>query len=187
MADKKISQLPDKTGGVLGTDILPLVANTAQTPTNYKVSIKNLLGSVQIDLPQTNAAAFGLSATVSNTVSATLAVAQFNLLTGNSATGSGNTFGMLVNHAYPIGANKRGVAPRAFIGLLDAPGTGGLATTFLMDVGALGSTVSANTSAANTSVMLTVPTGNRAATHMVKFSINGQTLWFLCANTVTGA
>lgn len=185
MADKKISELPEHIGVVLGTDLLPLVGGSPYT--NYRLPVKSLLGNVQIDLPQTvNSAAFGLSANVVPNSTATLAAAQFTLTSGNTTNVASNTFGVLINHTFLTGAGKRAVAPRAFIGILDLPGSGGAATTYLMDIGALGNTVSANVSSANTGVVLTVPTGARAATHLLKISVNGADYWLLAANTVTG-
>ena len=87
MADKKISQLTERVASVLGVDLLPIVGNTAQTPTNYRVQVKNFLSGLLIDLPQTTFSALKLTANVvANAASATLAAGEF-VLQANSSIG----------------------------------------------------------------------------------------------------
>jgi hypothetical protein len=85
MADKKITQNTEKVSAVIGTDVLPIVGNTATTPTNYKVQVKNFLSNFQIDLPQTTLSALKLTASVTAaSVAATLAAGEFNCVANSS-------------------------------------------------------------------------------------------------------
>lgn len=46
MADKKITQLPERISTLVATDVIPLVGNTVTgTPTNYKIQVKNFLAA----------------------------------------------------------------------------------------------------------------------------------------------
>jgi hypothetical protein len=84
MPDKKITQATEHSGIILGTDVLPMVGNTATTPTNYKVQVKNFL-NFQIDLPQTTISALKVTAmATANANAATQAAGEFNMLANSS-------------------------------------------------------------------------------------------------------
>lgn len=86
MSDKKISQLTERIGAILGTDLVTLVGNTATSPTNLKVQVKNLLSGFAIDLPQTTVSAFKIAANVTaNATAAVLAAGEFVLQANSSA------------------------------------------------------------------------------------------------------
>jgi len=86
MADKKISQLDERVTDVLGADILPLVGNTTTTPTNSRVQVKNLLGRLALELPQTSWSGIKLTAAVvANGISATLAAGEFAIVANSTS------------------------------------------------------------------------------------------------------
>jgi hypothetical protein len=107
-----------------------------------------------------------------------MASAMFTLDTGNAATVTTNTFGVLIRH-YSNTA-PRSVAPRAFIGVQEDANTGA-ATTYLLDVGAGGKLVSQNTASANATPIFT-KVGSASATHVLKCRVNGVDLWVLASN-----
>lgn len=218
MPDQKISQQPEHVVAVLGTDLLPMVGNTATTPTNYRVQVKNFLNNLQIDMPQTNSAALFITASttananaaiqsagqfdfISNSstpivaqtrfglrvrniiqnsnsnVTGQFAVADFVLDVGSSNLAPANTFGMLIKHF--ANSAPRVVAPRAYIGIQEDANTGN-ATTYLLDIGAGGKTVSANATA-NAGVIFTAK-GSAALSHVLKIRVNGVDMWLLASN-----
>lgn len=86
MPDKKITQQTEHITPVLGVDVLPMVGNTATTPTNYKVQVKNFLSQIQIDLPATAFAAMNVTASVTANANAVAqAAGAFNMLANSSA------------------------------------------------------------------------------------------------------
>ncbi len=221
MADKKTTQFTEQITAFTGADLIPLVANTAGTPENRKVQIKNFL-QWTVDFPQTTFSLAKLTANVAaNGVAATLAAAEFILQansassfttrdrlglivrnqiqngnsnitgqfagllvqidTGNSNSVAANTYGMVIDHTLNVSvATARAVSPYAFIAVKDKPGVGGAATTYLLDIGAQGNTVSANTSA-NAGVMFS-PKGSAALSHVLKIRVNGTDMWLLASN-----
>lgn len=223
MPDKKTTGLTEKITAVIGADLLPLVGNTAATPTNYKIQVKNFLSNLALDLPQTTLSALKLYANVTaNAVAATLTAAEFGVFsnssvnvtvrdrygllvtnkigsgnsnvtgqmaaalftldTGNSNCVSTNVFGIMIRHELDANtAAARFVAPRAFIAIQDNAGTNAAAlTSYLMDIGAGGKLVSANTSA-NASQILTVK-GSAVHTHTLKIRVNGADYWLMASN-----
>jgi hypothetical protein len=87
MADEKLSTLSERVSGVLGIDLLAIIGNTANTPANFRVQVKNFLNGLAIDLPQTTVSAFKLTANVTaNATSATLVGGEF-VLQANAASG----------------------------------------------------------------------------------------------------
>lgn len=85
MADKKITELTEKTTQILGIDILPLVSDTLTTPSNYRVQVKNFLKDISIDLPQTSRSAFKITAHITaDANTAAFAAAEFNLIANSS-------------------------------------------------------------------------------------------------------
>lgn len=108
--------------------------------------------------------------------------AYFTLDIGNSNVVAANTFGVVIDHTINTSVTSaRTVSPRAFLAFLEDAGSGGAQTSYLMDIGALGKTVSANLTAANTSVILNAH-AYLAGTHAIKFRINGQDMWLLASN-----
>lgn len=223
--DTKISQATEKITSVLGTDLLPLVGNTATTPVNLKIQVKNFLSNLLITLPQTTFSALKLTANVSaaanaatlaageltllanssigvvvrdryglivankiqngnSNVTGQMAAALFTLDTGNSVTAAANTYGVMINHALDANvAAARVTAPRAFLAFLDDPGSNvSAATTYLLDVGAQGKTVTSDSANANASVVFS-KTADKVATHTLKLRVGGQDVWILCSNT----
>ena len=224
MADRKISQLPERVTSVLGIDLLTLVGNTAGTPTNLRVQVKNFLSNLAIDMPQTTLSAFKLSANVTaNATTATLAAAEvalvanssinvtiqdriglvvrneilngnstvtglmaagvFKLDTGNSAVNASTTFGVVIDHTIANTSWARLVKPRAFIAFKERAGVSGNTTTYLLDIGAQGNTVSADTANVNTTTMIS-KANVTTATHKVKVSINGTDYWLFASTAV---
>ncbi len=108
-----------------------------------------------------------------------MAAGMFTLDNGNSATIAANTFGLIVRH-YSNTA-PRVVAPRAFIALLEDANTGA-ATTYLLDVGATGKTVSACTTHSGTVVLSAGLSGNTEPSHALRISVNGADYWLLASN-----
>jgi hypothetical protein len=101
---------------------------------------------------------------------------------GTSAgVAAANTYGLVVEHTIANTAQARAIAPRAFVAFRDAPGTGGQATTYLLDLGATGNAVSANLSTGNASVLFT-KAANTTITHKIKVNVNGTDYW-LCATS----
>src|ERR1043165_5068790 len=87
MADSKISQMPERVGAVLGTDLLPMVGNVGSTPANLRVQVYTFLSNLAVDFPQTTRSAFKLAANVAaNAVAATLCAGEF-ILQSNAASG----------------------------------------------------------------------------------------------------
>jgi len=85
MPDKKITQQSEHVTPILGVDVLPIVANVAASPTNYKVQIKNFFSQVQIDLPATSFSAMKMTAfATANALTATQAAGEFNMLANSS-------------------------------------------------------------------------------------------------------
>jgi hypothetical protein len=189
VSDKKISGLTERTTAITGTDLLLLVTNPTTPPgANYKVQVKNFLSQFVIDIPVTAISTFKVTANVVVNSAAIQAAAEFRLNAGNSSIGSSNAYGVLINHN-TTGATARATSPRAFIGVIEVP-VGGNTTTYLMDVGLQGTAnVSANLSAPNSSVILTVANtllvasaNSIHATHLVKCCFNGINLWVLASN-----
>jgi len=223
MADKKTTQFTEQVTAFTGADLVPTIANTAGTPENRKVQIKNFL-QWTVDFPQTTFSLVKLTSNVAaNGTSATLAGAEFILQansassfttrdrlglivrnriqngnsnitgqfaglmvqidTGNSNCVAANTYGVVIDHTLNTSvASTRTVSPYAFIAVKDKPGTGGAATTYLLDIGAQGNTVSADVANNNLTVMYS-KTGTQPATHMVRCRINGADVWLLASNT----
>ncbi len=222
MPDKKVSQCTERVSEILGTDLLLVVGNTATTPVNYRVQVKNFISQLLVDLPTTTRSGMKLTANVgANAVSATLAAGEF-VLQANAASGftvrdrigfiirneiagansnvtgmmwgahvrldpgtsnfaAANSFGVVIDHTIANTAQTRVVSPRAYIAIKENAGASGNATTFLMDIGAQGNTVTANTTAdANVVFSRTV---DKTANRTLKFSINGETIWLLGSNS----
>ena len=186
MSDKKITALSERLVPIIGEDLLVLVANTvpANQAANYKVQVKNFLSNTQIQLPNTATSAFRLTANVVVNSTAVLAAGEFRLDAGNNSIGGTKAYGLLVNHTIANSSYARCQSPVAFLGVEETVGANAsFATTYLLDVGLAGTAnVSANSTAPNSSVVLTVA-NDTPSTHMVKCSFNGQTLWLLAANT----
>jgi hypothetical protein len=221
MPDQKISSQPEHTTPVLGTDVMPLVANTDTTPTNYRVQVKNFLSQIQINLPQTDFSAMKVTASVTANAnthiqaagefvmmanSALSAVAEtkdrygiigrniiqngnsnvlgqcaagmFELDTGNAATVSGNTYGVVVRHF--ANTRPRFTAPQAFFGVFEDANTGP-DTLYLMDLGAGGKHVSGVAGNADSAVIFS-DIGSAVAAHTLKIRVNGIDLWLLASN-----
>lgn len=85
MADQKISSQPEHTTNILGADLIALVANTATTPTNYRVQVKNFLSRVTIDLPQTDFSAVKITASVTANANTHIQAAGEFVMMANSA------------------------------------------------------------------------------------------------------
>lgn len=101
---------------------------------------------------------------------------------GTSAgVAAANTYGLVVEHTIANTAQARAIAPRAFLAFRDAPGAGGLATSYLLDLGATGNTVSANLSTGNASVLFS-KAANTTISHKIKVNVNGTDYW-LCATS----
>src|SRR5579885_1680386 len=100
MPDKKITQQTEHITAILGTDLLPMVGNTATTPTNYKVQVKNFLSQLAIDLPATTFAAVGVTASVTANANAAIqAAGSFNMLANSSAQVNAlDRFGVIVTN-----------------------------------------------------------------------------------------
>lgn len=221
MPDKKVTQLTERVGAVLGVDLLPIVGNTASTPTNYRVQVKNFLSQLAVDLPTTTLSAFKLSANVgANALAATLAAGEF-LLQANAASGftvrdrvglivrneiegansnvtgmmwgfhvkldpgasnfaAANSFGLVVEHTIANTAQARLVKPRAYIAIKEQPGASGNATSYLMDIGAQGNTVTANTTA-DANVIFS-RTADKTCNRTLKLHVNGEDVWVLASN-----
>ncbi len=99
MADKKFTQFTEQIIDFTGSDLVPIVANTAGTPENRKVQIKNFLHWT-VDFPQTTFSLLKLTVNVAaNGVSATLAAGEF-ILQANAASGftSNNRVGLIVRN-----------------------------------------------------------------------------------------
>lgn len=225
MPDKKVSQQTEHISTVLGADLLPMVSNTAGTPINNKVQVKNFLSQISIDLPQTTFSALKITANITANANAAvltagefamvanssigavikdryglvvkniiqngtsnvigqMAAAMFTLDTGNSNCVAANTYGLIINHALDANvAAARLVAPRAYIAVTEDAGTNAAArTSYLMELGALSKSISADTANTNTSVIFS-KTGDLVATHTLKLRINGQDVWILASNT----
>jgi hypothetical protein len=87
MPDEKVSSQPEHTTPVLGTDLLPMVANTSTSPTNYRVQVKNFLSQVQINLPQTDYSALKITASLTaNANTHTQAAGDFTLMANSALT-----------------------------------------------------------------------------------------------------
>jgi hypothetical protein len=99
MADKKVTQFTEHTTPVIGADLLPMIGNTAGTPTNYKVQIKNFISQLQIDLPQTAYSALKVTASPTANAAAVQAAAEFGIV-ANSSIGatSLDRYGLLVSN-----------------------------------------------------------------------------------------
>lgn len=221
MADKKVSTFTERISGVLGVDVLPLIGNTANTPANFRVQVKNFLNGLQIDLPTTTVSALKLTANVTaNAIAATLIAAEF-VLQANAASGftvqdrvglrvcneitgansnvtgmlwgshvkldpgtsnfaAANTFGLVIEHTIANTALARAVSPRAYIAIKEQPGTGGKFTSYLLDVGAQGNSVWANTTA-DANVVYSV-TADKTCNRTLKFRVNGEDIWVLASN-----
>jgi hypothetical protein len=219
MSDTKTSQLPERVTGVLGTDLLAMVGNTAGTPANLRVQVKNFLSGFAIDLPATSVSAHKLTANVTaNATAATLVGGEYvlqanssvnvtvrdriglivrnQILNGNSnVTGqmwgahvqldlgnsnvtAANTFGLVIDHTIANTSWNRLVSPRAFVALKEQAGASGNTTTYLLDVGAQGNTVSANLSSGNATVLFS-KASTTTATHKLRCTINGTDYWLM--------
>lgn len=100
MSDKKVTQLTEKVTAILGVDLIPVVANVATAPANFKVTVKNFLSGLLIDLPQTTFSALKITANVTaNATAAVLAAAEF-ILQANSSMSftSQDRVGLIVNN-----------------------------------------------------------------------------------------
>lgn len=100
MPDKKVSQQTEHITAILGADLIPMVGNTATTPVNYRVQVKNFLSQITIDFPQTTTSALKLTASVTaNALAASLAAAEFNAV-ANSSIGVTvlNRYGLIVSN-----------------------------------------------------------------------------------------
>jgi hypothetical protein len=96
MPDKKITQSTEHITPILGIDVLPMVANTTTTPTNYKVQVKNFLSQIVIDLPQTVFSALKITAAVTADANATQTAGEFNMLANSSMSAAGlNRYGLV--------------------------------------------------------------------------------------------
>jgi len=185
MADKKITALGERLVPIIGDDLLLLVANVvpASAAANYKVQVKNFLSNTQITLPSTEASAFRFTANVVANSVAVQAAVEARLDAGNNAVGSTNAYGVLINHTIANTAYARCTAPVAFLGIKETVGANAdFATSYLFDVGLQGTANVSEDSVANADVIL-APTANvAAATHTVKFQINGTDYWFLVSD-----
>lgn len=223
MADKKITALSERLTAILGTDVLPLVGNTAGTPVNQKVQVKNFIGNLTVELGAASSAALkvlggivanGASVTLiggevglvansssgyttrdrigfkarneiqngNTTITGLMASALFTLDSGNSATNSSSTFGVVIDHTLDANvASARVSSPRAFLAVKEKAGTSGNTTLYLLDIGALGNTVSANTTA-NANVVYS-RTADKTVNRTLKISVNGEDVWLLASNS----
>lgn len=222
MADRKISQLSERASSVLGTDLLVIVGNTATTPANFRVQVKNFLNNLAIDYPATSIAALKVSANVTaNATAATLVGAELDvranssinvtvrdrvglivkneilngnsnvtgqmwcahlvLDVGNSNIAAANTYGLVIDHTIANTAWSRLVSPRAYIAIKENAGTAGNTTSYLMEVGAQGNTVSQNNTTGNSSVVYS-RTADMAANRTLKLHVNGEDIWLLASN-----
>ena len=186
MSDKKITALSERLVPIIGEDLLVLVANVvpASAAANYKVQVKNFLSNTQIQFPASESSAYRFTANVVVNSTAVLSAGEFRLDAGNNAIGGTKTYGLILNHTIANASYARCQSPIAFLGLKETVGANAsFATTYLLDVGLAGTAnVSANSTAPNSSVVLTVA-NDTPSTHMVKCNFNGQTLWLLAANT----
>lgn len=191
MADLKVTELSECVTSVFGTDLLTIVANTATTPTNYKMQVAYFLSRLVVDFPVTTRSALSVCANVVSNSTAVQAAAEFRLNSGNTGIGGTKSYGTIINHTVANTSHGACQPPVAFLGFMDTPGTSGNATTYLMDIG-LNATanVSANLTHPNSSVMVckanttTVAAANSIpATHMIKCRINGADYWLLASNT----
>lgn len=222
MADKKITALTERLTAILGTDVLPLVGNTAGTPVNQKVQVKNFVGNLTIDIGSVTVSAMkvlgmiaangtavtltgsevGLLANSSavfttrdriglkvrneiqngtSNVTGLMTTAVFTLDTGNSQTNAASTFGVVIDHTLDANvASARLTAPRAYLAIKEKAGSGNT-TLYLMDIGALGNTVSANTTA-NANVVYS-RTSDMTCNRTLKISVNGEDVWLLASNS----
>lgn len=113
-------------------------------------------------------------------VTGLMTTALFKLDTGNSNTNAAATFGVVIDHTLDANvAAGRLVSPRAYIAIKEKAGSGNN-TTFLMDIGALGNTVSANATA-DANVVYSRTT-DKTVNRTLKIVVNGETLWVLASN-----
>lgn len=116
MADKKTTQLNEQIVDFTGADLVAVVANTAGTPENRKVQIKNFLHWT-VDFPQTTFSLAKLTANVSaNATAATLAAGEFILQANGSSSFTGrDRVGLIVRNT--IGNGNSNITGQ-FAGLL---------------------------------------------------------------------
>jgi len=107
MADSKVTQMTERVGAILGTDLMMIVGNTVSSPTNYRVQVKNFISNIAVDFPATTLSAFKIVANVAaNGVAATLIGAEFGLQS-NAASGftTRDRVGLLIRNEI-AGANS---------------------------------------------------------------------------------
>lgn len=113
-------------------------------------------------------------------VTGRIAAAAFTLDLGASNFAAANSYGVLVQHLAAYGV--RAAAPRAYIGIRENANTAGVKTSYLMDIGAQGDLVSANTSA-DANVVYSRTTGG-TCNRKLKINVNGEDIWILASNAV---
>ena len=184
MADKKISALTERTSPILGTDLLIIVSDLATTPTNYRVKVKNFLAAAQVDLPATAWSAMNVTANVVANSVAIQSAGLFTLNAGNSSIGSSNAYGMLINHGVLTSGSVRAASPQAYFGVLEAAGSGGAQTLYLMDIGLQGTAnVSGSATVVNAAAVFSKAAASPpVASHVLKIQVNGKDLWVLTSN-----
>ncbi len=106
------------------------------------------------------------------------AAGLFELDTGNAATVSGNTYGVVIRHF--ANTRPRFTAPQAFFGVFEDANTG-LDTLYLMDIGAGAKHVSGVGGNVDSAVIFSEK-GSATASHTLKIRVNGEDLWVLASN-----
>lgn len=107
--------------------------------------------------------------------------ALVSLDVGNSNVVAANTFGLVIDHTIANTAWSRVKSPRAYIAIKENAGASGNATSYLLDVGAQGNTVSANTSA-DANVVFS-RSADKTANRTLKIHVNGEDIWILASNS----
>lgn len=188
MADKKVTTLAERSTVIEGTDLVMIVGNVATTATNYKVQVTNFLSKLQLNLPANSETASlkVISGVVANS-SVVQGAGEFQLNAGNTSIGGANTYGLVITHSVANLSSNAVSSPVAFLAFRDRPAAN-VKTAYLFDAGAgangsVDTKVTANTSASNSSVILTLGT-TVASTHRIKCRINGADYWLLASNVV---
>jgi len=192
MADKKVSTLTNRDD-VIGTDLVMIVGDNATVPANYKVTVKNFVSRVSVDLANTEQSGLKVTANVVSNSAAIQAAAEARLNVGNTAARSSNAYGLLINHTVANTSANAVVSPIAFFGLKDQQ-TANVKTTYLFDIGVASNVtvntwVTANLTGPNSSLFICKANTTTAAaansipaTHQIKCRINGVDYWLLASN-----
>jgi hypothetical protein len=104
---------------------------------------------------------------------------------GTSNAVAANTFGLVVDHSIANTSQARLVAPRAFLAFKDNAGSGSNTTTYLLDIGAQGNTVSANLTTGNGTAMISAANNYTllGINRTIRIVVNGTTLYLLASTT----